>query len=377
MICIYDPLCRNLTHVPFNGALLTMVRHIRPHSPIQFVGEDHHIGELKRQMVPAIARSIQWVALPATLLDSPLNRLRLLAAHIRSAGLLILAAMDPPLLMGLKFGLARQSTGAMVILHSQLAAITGWRSRNPFVRMTDLRTAMGLGLSREKIQYLVLEAPIAQELKAHMPGLANHISVLEHPLPCHRPVTGPGNLSAPLKVGFLGIATRDKGFDAFLFLARQVQSIAPDRVEFHAVGSHSPGSMSMDLSCLHRPPSPDKLSKDTYWEILSTMHYICLPYDPAIYRFTASGILLDAIAAAIPVITFPLPMITALEQRFGPLGHVCPSLETMVQTLVRLGRDMDNAHYQSHRQRLQTIANLRTPEALAPCLDRILSPLYP
>ncbi|MCG8565994.1 MAG: hypothetical protein MI747_13030 [Desulfobacterales bacterium] len=362
VILIYDPLCRGLSHVHFNAALVTMT--VRAHAgvPVAFMGEESHVQGLAAQLDGETARAVQWISLDPSGLQGSRAQLRQLIPRAPRADLLIMASVDAEFLIFLKLYLALRPRPCLAVLHSRLARIQGWRSRNPLVRMRDMKSALQLKLPRTGLHYLVLEETIAKRLDQILPKLPHPVSVLEHPLSWTSSIQGPDRLSLPLKIGFLGIATPDKGFGDFLHMARAIKKLGSVPVEFHAIGSLPQGFPELDLSALDRIPAQRKLNHDQYTRAMAEMHYICLPYNTEVYALSASGVLLDAVAANIPPIAFPLVIITDLEHRYGPLAHLYSSPEEMAQGIIQLATHPDDPAYQKRKTTLTRIAKDRQME---------------
>ena len=84
-----------------------------------------------------------------------------------------------------------------------------------------------------------------------------------------------------------------------------------------------------------RPVTAGKVGRAEYVERLAGMHYVCMPYGAAHYRYSPSGVLADALALARPILAFDLPIFRDLFDRFGDIGHLCRNAEEMAE-LIRL-----------------------------------------
>ena len=369
MIRIVEPMIQGRTHVPVNAAVVDIVHRAFPHESICFSAEAQHLEAVRRE-AGGLSR-VTWEAI------SKRNHARgcrgFLFSRVGAGDLLILTHVSPGLLFFIKGLLVLRDCRCQVILHSNLNRIRGWRSRNPWVRWQDLKSALSFPLSRDKIQYLVLESPIRRALLAEIPSLGGRVAVLEHPIPVSMALgDGKEIPSSPLTIGFVGLCSRDRGFEDFLYLADTLG----DRAAFHAVGSIPPGEV-WDLSSLSVAPGGEKLDRSAFIKGLGALDFICMPYPPEAYSLSASGVLLDAVAAGIPPIAYAFPILTDLVDRYGDIGHICASRQTMVETISSLARGEGLDRYRDQCGNLACIAQDRRGEKLAPGYQADLSGGYP
>lgn len=77
----------------------------------------------------------------------------------------------------------------------------------------------------------------------------------------------------------------------------------------------------MDLSSLARKPAPEGLARGQFVEALQSMDLVCLPLRPET-RYVASRSIVDAFAAAKPLVITTNPMIRAIARKYGEFGRV-------------------------------------------------------
>ncbi|MCG8564012.1 MAG: hypothetical protein MI747_02920 [Desulfobacterales bacterium] len=371
MICIYESVCHNLAHTPFNAAIVEMAANAFPDESICFLGSGGHIAELKALLGPRRFTGIQWIPIENLSAASPFRRLRLLFPHLSGVRRLILTSTDSEFLFLLKLALLGKNIRCLAVLHSQLAGVGGWRSRNPMARLWDLEGALGLKVSWGKFHYLVLERGIQDRLIGHLPKLGHRVSTLVHPVPRQRNESPLVSRVPPFRFGFLGVASQGKGFDGFLNLAKWAGRRTGVPLEFHAIGRHSPESRKMDLSPLCSRPSEDHLARNDFIEQASTMHFLCFPYDGHRYEYVASGALMDAIALEIPIMALPFPAVEALDGTYGSIGYFFDSVEEMVDGIVAWAGAPEWEKYLEQRQHLKLIRQDRSTGALVPEFRRI------
>ena len=178
MITVTEPIIWGDEHVPVNTGLLETVVRAFPGERVRFWGEAGHIALIRALINPEDGARVEFIEtrLPPRGADFK-ARLRHDLSFIgrlldEAAGShLILASSCPSLITALKLrGLRTAVRDVHIVLHGNLTVLWSWRSRNPLVRLTDLRTAMGLP-SRLPVRYFVMEPAIRGELLATLPGL--------------------------------------------------------------------------------------------------------------------------------------------------------------------------------------------------------------
>jgi hypothetical protein len=285
MITVTEPIIWGDEHVPVNTGLLETVVRAFPRERVRFHAESSHIALVRALIEPADGARVEFreTKLPPRGADFR-ARIRHDLGFVgrlmdEAAGShLILASSCPSLIAALKLrGLRTAVRDVHIVLHGNLTLLWSWRSRNPLVRLTDLRTAMGLP-SRLPIRYFVMEPAIRGELLATLPGL-NPVDVrlLPHPVSSSEALLeGCGKLETPVRIGFMGAASKEKGFGAFLEIARRA---AEPGVEFHAIGRLGTDMAGEDLGFLATKPMLDeKVGRAEYVERLAGLHYVCMPH---------------------------------------------------------------------------------------------------
>ena len=169
MITIVESVCLGLEHTPFNAAMVEVVARAFPERVIRVVGDDQHLSEIRNCVVPDINHQINWqtVKLPdrrCAFIDRVIWTTQLLRMLTRreakdSQHFLMLTALPATIYACKLVKLSRpRAASYQCVLHSIAADLGGWRSRNPYIRIQDLKSAMGM--PPRCIQYLALERSI-------------------------------------------------------------------------------------------------------------------------------------------------------------------------------------------------------------------------
>ncbi|NUZ05166.1 glycosyltransferase [Piscinibacter koreensis] len=259
-------------------------------------------------------------------------------------------------------GLARRPI--LGVLHGYLNEALGWRSRNPLVRAIDMRSALDIAAPR--VGLIALETGIADAVAASMPQVGARIATLRHPLPEVEPHDTAG-AAPPVRIGFLGLATRAKGFDAFVAAARAAKALHGDAVEFHAVGRFPPGSewnVGELQAFLATLPSAEPVPRERFDQALASWHYVCLPYRADHYTLSASGVLLDALAHGKPIIAGATPAVREVFAEGHP-GVLVADLDRLAQAIDEVIATFSVERWEAEKAAMRRARERRTPERLA------------
>jgi hypothetical protein len=267
--------------------------------------------------------------------------------------------------------------GVQVGLHGNLNDIDGWRPRNPLTRAFDLRSALAARYP-PMFSFLVLEEGIKLALSETIPAIADRAQVL--PLPINiTELSGQHqvHLQPPVRIGLVGQATRAKGIDPFLDIARDFKARHGSHVEFVLVGRAVAGSDLSAFGILEDPVTTDLLPRNEYLSRLAKLHYVFLPLQEQYYKLSASGALLDAITWLKPVIATRLPIVEALFRRFGDIGYLCDDAQAMRDALETAVTTLDAARYQRQAEAMRTVRDSRSPAALAVDYRATMQQMFP
>ena len=91
-----------------------------------------------------------------------------------------------------------------------------------------------------------------------------------------------------------------------------------------------------------------------------------MPYSPELYRYSASGTLLDAVAAGKPLIALRSPIFDDLETRFGDIGELGENLKELESRMEKLVNNQDARRYLCQAGVMQEIRKSRMPAGLVP-----------
>ncbi|MCB1744528.1 MAG: hypothetical protein KDK91_29440 [Gammaproteobacteria bacterium] len=375
VIVVCEPNLLGLEHAPVNAAVIEIVLEAFTSERVYFLAHESHLEAVNELLTPAARErvSTEAVRVPRrhshSLLERAPRAMRLLSRAYSMAmstqpRLLLLTSCqaDTILLLEGLHRLRRHAVSVQVVMHSILASLEGWRSRNPLQRAFDFPGVLGLTRS-PSTQFIVLEEGIQNRLMQRFPEVALQTVVLDHPIRPGPAVLG-RKLSKPVSIGFIGQASRSKGFIDYLELAQHGAKAFPHELSFHAVGSMTREVFNEDTSGLASAPSREKISTEAFTRGLQQLDYVCLLLDPTHYSLCASGTLLDAVSFGKPVIAYAAPVLSECFERFGNIGYLVRNLQEAKEVLSRVA-NANNAAYQEQVAAVNRVRESRTVKALA------------
>lgn len=382
MITLIEAFNRGGAHSPLNAALLEMAALAYPDEPIAFLADERHASVTLPLMRSDLKTRVRFVRIELPPEREPFCRrirhdVRNMAAAFRHVGPspgrpgnhLVLCDLAPSTLYALRWWIWRFPQAYRkihVLLHSNAMDLAGWRASNPFHRIKQLRSAM-LNIDCRTIAFTVLERAIVPELSPYVGRLSNPLSALPHPIPLAEAQRAlpPAPPAPPLRIGFIGAATKERNFDRFVDLARRVRDRAPGAASFHAFGWRPRNEPEIDVSPLDTAPSPERLDRETYLAGVAGLHLICMPFVGTRFRLAASGAFLDAVAAGKPIIAVSTPTLEDLARSVGDIGYLCPDPESLADELVRLATaPFDQARYDEQVRAMARLRRQRSPDYL-------------
>ncbi len=388
MIVVVEPFRESLEHAAFNSALLDTIAHAFPKTELTFIAPANHLVHVEQELGgwPAGIRHV-GISVPsrhATFAQRLRGDFRTIAlvnrfADDQDTSQLVFASVLPSILYAIALRKVSRRLRARVhaIMHGGLAELAHRPPRNPFSRLIGLRAAMPLAQAAG-VGWIVLEHAIIKQLARIAPRIADRAAVLPHPVPLgfldHGRSAEPA-LCRPLKVGFLGLGTPQKGLDNFLQLAHRFAEESPGMVDFRFIGrvhENFRDSAAPYLKYLDARPASAPLRRSDFVQALKQLHFSCFLFQGHHYDLTASGVLLDCIGLGIPILARPHPLIDELTARHGQIGLIAePGQE--FEVLKDFVTEPDAVAYAKWRENLADARESRTPEGLAQTVRDLLS----
>ena len=373
MILVFDPDNSGIAHVPFNHGYLQVLRHAFPDERIRFFGEPEHCA-LLAGMEPAgspirfdagpflgrigRARFRPWVALPRAW--RMVRAARAIAEEARPRFVALIGGVGPAVISAVRHLWAGSRMPPLdLVLHSTLAEVGGWRSRNPLQRHFDMHAELSRPM-RGPVRFVTLESGIRDNLVAAFPVRARDAVLLEHPVPESEVWDARPDPSDPLNVGFIGNTTLAKGFGTFLEIARAVPG-----PRYHVLGRLIDPLPADAPRILATPPAPRPLPRADLLERLRALDLVVLPLTRPFYDWTASGTLIDCLTNLVPVLTARTPVTEAIFRRHGPIGVMVEHVGDLAPTMAGIDAGWLAAQLPLFTRNLRAAREARLPGMLA------------
>ena len=375
VIAVFDFLSHPHMHLPFNEGYLKVLRSAFPEKEIVFAACQGHIDNLKASL--GSTEGIAFV--PVEPLSAPAGKSlhhpwvgrRAARACFAEARRVLggrkpefaaLCGMDANLLAVFRKAWAASYDATLhYVLHNHLAAAAHWRSRNPLLRAFDFASVFAKALPPGQ-SILVLELGLADTIEQYYSVHRGRVVTLEHPVvetEAAEPILPLSN--RPLRIGFCGHCGRGKGFDIFVELATEFTG---PQFEFHAIGLANPNASDLDLSSLVRKPSPVPVPREEFLAALRAVDLVCLPL-PHKVSFVASGSIIDAFAAAKPLLLTANQMHQAIRAEYGDFGLLFADTAELRQFFVEANRVRIEENYSSWIKTIIRIREARGRQPLA------------
>jgi len=253
-----------------------------------------------------------------------------------------------------------RDSSVFIVLHGNVVDAFGRRSPYLCHRLIDYQS--GLRVSRHKrVKLIVLEEYIWEAIKEMGAAIADRLLIWPHPISSYEICTVPRGLpeGGKIRLAYVGAASRGKGFSAFLELANSWPRFD---YEFSVIGHVYESFTRAELGCVQLPEKA--LDRSDYVRRLRDIDYALMPFDRAVYNFTASGSFLDCIAQLKPLITTDAPPISKAVAEFGEIGVICRNIEEIRSTKTNASL-RDPLKYTLFQQNLQKIRDTRLPHVLS------------
>jgi hypothetical protein len=130
--------------------------------------------------------------------------------------------------------------------------------------------------------------------------------------------------------GMVGQVRKGKSVSDYLSLARIFLSeINEGKAAFSIIGSVKTNREEIQAAKIEIPANSGSLSRTEYNQKISTLDYVLFFYDKDMYKFTASGPLIDALNFQKPVISLRNEYFEYMFDKYGEFGILVDSVEEM------------------------------------------------
>jgi glycosyltransferase involved in cell wall biosynthesis len=372
---VFNALSWGYEHVPFDAALIASVAQAFPESPVHFHGESTHVRET-RQYLEARFRDGPVVWREVGLPDRRASARGRLAPDLRLTRAILAEAERSPgsrvIACGMHAvsGLGARKTLSQVYRRSQVAYVHhGALSQ----LLSSRRYHPLLTLLNGRLRQVVLGDFIREESLRRLPILRGALHAIPHPYFFGE--TAPSELRAgePIRFSFLGIVDESKGFSDFVALAKKTAAVAGGSACFELIGSTRDGAPTDSWAqwvTIRGGGGP--MPRPAFESYLQQTGYTIFPYKPGSYNLTASGALMDALAAGKPLIALRNSQFAEIFRAMGDIGYLCDSLGELEEVVTGILKSPPYERYRRQSHAILAHRSLFSPAAIAAQLRDLL-----
>ena len=369
MILVVEPIFPNAHHAPGNAGTLRAILLAAKGEPVTFAAHPlHHaavndllgdVGSMPYSTTDIVVMPPGGISVRRFIVQT--RALVGLTRRLNARVVIVLGTAPETLFACRVLAMVRRDIRSIAVLHGNLDVATHPRSRDPRRRWFDDRASLSIAV-HPAIQFVALERSIARSAIAMGLLPADRCLVWPHPInereACSEPHTPDPQR---IRIAFVGLGKHAKGFADFIRMARLIGT-ASDRYAFSLIGGLYGEFPPEDLACVEIPDG--FLEREEFLRRLHAIDYVCLPLRDNTYTLTASGALIDSIAALKPIIALPTPAVRDLFEN-GPVGYLCEDLTAMEAVLRDADRLADPDIYAGFRANIERERTQRLPPALA------------
>lgn len=358
MIAIFEPVCVEGEHAPFNAAIISAAISLSKDRQVIFFGHPSHIENISSCLSPEIKANVNWfpVQVPDRHLrnfktrffrDFALLRLVLKAAKRANVDMILLTGITEPGVLAAKIYLNMfpSDRPLFIIFHSILPQ---------FLYSAKRRFLLGR-FNPKNFSFLVLGDYILKEVIKVVPALKGNINSINHPYIFEMSGVEVQLPRGQLKFGFIGLGNVPKGFPVFLRLIEEYGSV-DDFESYPSFGLI--GRVSNDCQMLFSEfkkshhakrlsyvDNEVRLPLDEYRKRIQDLDYLIMPYDESHYKYVCSGAALDAILLLKPIIALKTAHFAELFDKLGDIGYLCDDFDELRKTVHYLANNLQPERY--------------------------------
>jgi hypothetical protein len=136
--------------------------------------------------------------------------------------------------------------------------------------------------------------------------------------------------NAIIKMGMIGQVRKGKNISDVILLAQNLSSeISNGRIELSIVGSVAIMSEELRSAGINISEGNNFISRDEYDKKIDSLDYILFFYNKDMYKYTASGPLMDALFMGKPIIALRNNYFEYMFRKYGEFGKLVDSIDDM------------------------------------------------
>lgn len=330
-VVIYEPICKDIEHVPVNMALIETISLIYPEARLSFWAEKCHCNCIKESYKKKgiFFYHLRYKHL-RTKIAAFLN-VGSLFLRTNKHDVLIFSSISAFHLRLVKFYSLIFKRKGFLIFHSMLEEL----------RLATSARFLNILLNNhpKQFKYVVLSAMVERNIASNFRTLSDKIISIEHPLliDIHTPDTQVVlKNSSRLTFGSIGFGSAKKGTSDFFWLAKETceRSKCTKFVYLGKVDLTVETNDHVKILGRDRP-----LSRNHIEEAMKDVNFLIFMYPPDSYQYTVSGAFFDALIYLKPIIVLRNAFFEYMFSLLGNIGFICDSRDDMGLLLNKLAND--------------------------------------
>jgi hypothetical protein len=211
-----------------------------------------------------------------------------------------------------------------------------------------------------RLIFIVLGEGIFLNLKNILPSnIINSIYAIDHPF-IFENFKKIYKQQDKLKLGTVGVVSKAKNIDQFIYIAKLFLSeINDEKISFSATGAIYFKKQELLDACINIPDEKNThMNRAAFNKRIKNLDYILFFYHSKMYKYLASGAVLDAINVEIPIIALKNDYFEYLFSRFGPFGYLADSIDDMENVIRKIlsCKKMESFNFENIKEKLSPLA---------------------
>lgn len=223
----------------------------------------------------------------------------------------------------------------LIVFHGDLELLAGNRiskSKPSFWYASIYKLSFSRLLSQSNTKIIVLGDSIRQNLLELYPSIESNVISINHPYIFSDKTQCDSSGVRPLIIGILGRQDERKGLKQFLYLAKHFEKhILSGKLIFKSIGAIPSEININEWKCIEWGSS-QAMSRTIFEEQVSMVDYILCLYPVDSYKFTASGVTMDALRFLKPIIGLRNNYLKKVTEEYK-IGFVADTLDELIKVI--------------------------------------------
>lgn len=356
MIILIEPQCVGWQHESVNAGFIESIKRNVGEETVKVYAEREHIHCL-RQLLPDMEKKIvfQAIDVPQKKLDwttpCPIYyRLfrKILCdpdnANVREV--FLLSCNKGNLVAIRKMASAFKQTQFFIVMHAIAEQLVN-KEKVPRHTILSLKCILNTFSAKKNVK-LITYSPVAREVLSNVlkKKILDKVMFLHHPFPTWEQEIQDANEDGIIHIVIVGAGVRKDVHDFIKSIDREITG----KIVFDIM-DRSEIDFS-DLKNVRIIKKGKDIANAEIAQLMKKSHFVFLPYTKKEYQISCSGVLIDAIRQAVPILSFDSGLLVWYNQYH--IGKVCSSHDEMRDYLMRL-RDGERDQWSVYQQNISAL----------------------